>query len=752
MKMFKISKKNEKGTVFRKFFISYLLILLIPFIVFLGLTTNLVNTMRDNAVRETEFVIDNVMNEFSHRLESKNKLLIELNYNAAIQSLADSPRPILDVENVDNLKKRFAQLDDEKEMIYLYVPQDEILLSSRGIYNRLEQIYGSIISYGDMDWEEFEEKILKKEVRTEFYPNTTVRTNSHTYNAILYSHDITLDDKDSVNDFKLLYFLNTEFIEDELLTYVDEVKGRAGLYTKDGKLLYSTETQIENPESILNHYHENYSKTIENEAITIEMDQQIYTISESESGEGILITEINEKELYSDVWKLQVTIFIVFVIYLIIGGYFAWFFSMQNIKPLHRIIKLYKRTEGNELTIKNEYEFLEENFMSILNEKSQLENQNYDYEIQMKEIWIRELISGKYNTIEELKEGRFDDFIEYQFFRVVVIDISTKFMEMDEYNLIRSQMLQMVQRFNKYHSKSVEINLYQLALIFYSNEERNAFDEFVKGECGKLVSMLKDTQSNLHIGVGEIVEGALQISYSFVQAECAIRACMEYHKHLICYDELPRETNKYYFPEQLREMLVAGVNSGNLKQVKSILKILNIENFETRELGCCQLEQFIEEILLIVIHYKHEGCYQDEIQVERETSELNRFYKISNILLNICNARTDIEIKEKQKIQEDMKDYIDKNYMDSSLCLSAVASYFKVTESYVSYSFKKMHQVNFSTYLENKRVEEARILLLADSFTVEEICYKVGYNSPHVFRRAFRKVTGYNPSAIRKNK
>ena len=78
------------------------------------------------------------------------------------------------------------------------------------------------------------------------------------------------------------------------------------------------------------------------------------------------------------------------------------------------------------------------------------------------------------------------------------------------------------------------------------------------------------------IGIGSVVKGALQIGYSFVQAECVVRELWNTKESSMMYDELPREAKYYYFPEQLREMLITGIEAGNLKQVKSILKFLNI--------------------------------------------------------------------------------------------------------------------------------------------------------------------------------
>ena len=105
--------------------------------------------------------------------------------------------------------------------------------------------------------------------------------------------------------------------------------------------------------------------------------------------------------------------------------------------------------------MENEYDDLENNIISMIREKQEIEDVNSSYEEKLEEIWLRELVSGKYNTEEELQEGKTDAFRESKYFATVIIDISTKFMEVDEYNQIRNTMYHIIQKLNIDNIKSL---------------------------------------------------------------------------------------------------------------------------------------------------------------------------------------------------------------------------------------------------------------------------------------------------------
>lgn len=97
------------------------------------------------------------------------------------------------------------------------------------------------------------------------------------------------------------------------------------------------------------------------------------------------------------------------------------------------------------------------------------------------------------------------------------------------------------------------------------------------------------------------------------------------------------------------------------------------------------------------------------------------------------------------RVVEEIQKYIVENFSDPGLSLTSIAEVFFITEAYVSKLFKRISGQNFSKYIEKVRMEKARILL-EEGKTVKAVSEMVGYNTPQVFRRAWKRCYSGLPS------
>ncbi|MDE1548624.1 response regulator transcription factor [Jeotgalibaca caeni] len=94
--------------------------------------------------------------------------------------------------------------------------------------------------------------------------------------------------------------------------------------------------------------------------------------------------------------------------------------------------------------------------------------------------------------------------------------------------------------------------------------------------------------------------------------------------------------------------------------------------------------------------------------------------------------------------------YMREHYHEPDLSLVTLANQIHITSPYLSNLFKSETGRNFTEYLLEMRMEEAKELLRTTMSKTYEIAERVGYLNPHYFSSSFKKYTGETPIEYRK--
>jgi AraC-like DNA-binding protein len=89
--------------------------------------------------------------------------------------------------------------------------------------------------------------------------------------------------------------------------------------------------------------------------------------------------------------------------------------------------------------------------------------------------------------------------------------------------------------------------------------------------------------------------------------------------------------------------------------------------------------------------------------------------------------------------------YIDEHYGEN-ITLAFAARQMNFSESYFSKKFKKLTGLNFITYLNTVRVEQAAELLKHSGARISDIALSCGFGNVRSFNRTFKEYTGHTPS------
>ena len=105
--------------------------------------------------------------------------------------------------------------------------------------------------------------------------------------------------------------------------------------------------------------------------------------------------------------------------------------------------------------------------------------------------------------------------------------------------------------------------------------------------------------------------------------------------------------------------------------------------------------------------------------------------------------------KKKAGVVSRMCLYVEEHYGDRDLSLEGLADMLQLNSSYLSRTFKKEMQENFSEYLVRIRIEKAQALLAGTAMKTYQIAEEVGFSDPHYFSQVFKKKCGMVPADYR---
>jgi len=144
-------------------------------------------------------------------------------------------------------------------------------------------------------------------------------------------------------------------------------------------------------------------------------------------------------------------------------------------------------------------------------------------------------------------------------------------------------------------------------------------------------------------------------------------------------------------------------------------------------------------------------------EMERECSLLRENYAavletylnlILNALLRSVNENNDVTETHRKSLNP-VFEFISQNY--KSVTLPEVAEFAGYNPNYFSTLFKRTTKMNFTEYVNNLKLNEATRLLQQTDYTIENICYMIGFKEKKHFYLLFTKQMGMTPNAYRRS-
>ena len=161
------------------------------------------------------------------------------------------------------------------------------------------------------------------------------------------------------------------------------------------------------------------------------------------------------------------------------------------------------------------------------------------------------------------------------------------------------------------------------------------------------------------------------------------------------------------------------------------------------DLKTLELSQPLERLFALVSEEldKKQPYYKDIV-----TCSIRKFwFLLKRKLPRVEKAK---DVSRRTRMLEDFQellDYIDQHYAED-LTLETASSMMHFSPSHFSKTFKKLMGMNYVTYVNMVRIEQAIHMLSASQYRMIDIALECGFSNIRSFNRVFKEITGYTPT------
>lgn len=145
------------------------------------------------------------------------------------------------------------------------------------------------------------------------------------------------------------------------------------------------------------------------------------------------------------------------------------------------------------------------------------------------------------------------------------------------------------------------------------------------------------------------------------------------------------------------------------------------------------------------------GMMVSQIKEEKPGAEEICNYLLSaliTLILQIPQEESRIEESEDYLLSDQIKDYMDKHYLET-ITLESIAKALSISSYYMVHVFKEATGFSPIQYIIRRRIGEAQSLLINTDYSVTHIAGMVGYENTNYFTTLFSKTVGIPPKKYR---
>ncbi len=215
-----------------------------------------------------------------------------------------------------------------------------------------------------------------------------------------------------------------------------------------------------------------------------------------------------------------------------------------------------------------------------------------------------------------------------------------------------------------------------------------------------------------------------------------------------------QEYREISYPIQADRKVLSALERGDYAQVKKemdqFLQQIIREEYRAKEIRRAALKlvtrmmDMAKEINQKAYEKMKEQDYLKEVLLAYTKEELQRtLYQVGKLVCDKCKKEGISNYTINRTLE-----YVETHFKEG-ITLEKTAEVLNITPEYLSTLFKREMGMNFSVFLKEFRMKQAKRLLKSTNLKIYEIAQECGYSNSNYFTKVFKEVTGISPAEYR---
>lgn len=754
-------RRGNRGRVFLRWFLSYLLILIPPiaagFIVYGGT----LEADRAQARRLNQALAHVAINEMDSQMDQVNIYLEQLAFDSDVHMLSnmwgdfDSEGQYRLSILYRNLKNSYL-LKRDCDDIVVYFKNNRYVISTNGVmkFDLYYEIYAKSCSYSSKELEDYFSQVRFQDIlpiemngeRSLFFFMTGVNLGAEeTAPVMAVRMRLTalerIFESAKWNQDAQLIIMNPEgqvissTVSDDTNAAVDVIES---LRADDG----SRESIVE-----------------------IGGTKYISTCLTSPRRSWRYYVLVPQSVVDHNALQIQKRCMICLIVSIVLGLALAYGVSMVNYRPLNVLIELFKKQNDVSVVEENEFQWLSRRTEQFFQEFKYIKNSLQENSRQLKQFDLLQLLEYPFNILKKKQTfSRYRIQLDAPYHVVLIIEVDAKGLHRDDSELYFKEnalrkfiVTNIFDEMLAEHSPAELVELGEKVAVIVSLYDREASAEKLKSIIENAQQLIEDKfEFTPVVLMGGIEEGADGIHASYLQASESGGYVGLLESDFIIYDEIKNAQKKYRYSIETEQKIINAIKAGNdAIACSTMLQVL--DDNASGEISIGMYHCLVCELVGTLLKAADESGCADAIEKTEYSALLTKHMpagelkdKFRKLTEQICGSISEMKLEtEKQgKFQEDIDAYIKANFRDPDLNISLLGQHFNITPAYLASLYKKEAGRSPLEYINTLRIDEAE-MLLQQGKSVTMAAVEVGFRDSSALIRVFKKKKGITPGQVK---